>query len=1115
MTTVQFTPRDEDARQTILDSLDETLFVDASAGTGKTTSLVNRVVNLVASARTTLDRIAAITFTEAAAAELRDRIRQELEKAAEATSRGIEERERCRQGVGDLDQASIQTLHSFASALLHERPLEAGLPPGFETTDEIAASLKFDDAWEEWLDKALDKKSEVGSHLAIVLSLGLKLPQLKDIAIAFHKNYNDLVDVDFPNTTEGNKGVAELLVDGLENLADLCEDPDAGDKLYEYILDKLEEAPKVASLTQDPVLLGHRIGQVLPFRPGNSGAARNWPDHTSPKEVRDSLKDIEIGLRRRALLPVLGALRQFVLEYADQRRNEGRAEFHDLLVWSSELLRDNLEVRDHFRHKFTHLLIDESQDTDPLQAGIVVLLAEEELPGSNMSLRPDDWRDVSPKMGKLFVVGDPKQSIYRFRRADVSQLERLRERMGGRTVRLTQNFRSQRPVTDWVNHLFSQWMGSGEIGIQASYEEMSHRWESASLHSARPRVWALADEVSEVPMGAVRAQETEEIALLLRQAIAEPWQVLDREATEAEGSERYRGATFADICILMPTRTGLRQLELALENAEVPYRLENASLVFETQEIRDLMNCLRAIDDPADEVATVAALRSPAFGCSDVELLLHRQEGGSFNYIATRHGLDEGPVSAAMEALRHFHRERVWHPVGLLIDRFVRERQLMEAALGSPRTREQWRRYRFVIEQGRRFSEASEPARNSLRAFLEWMENQADENARITETPVPEDDEDAVRIMTVHAAKGLEFPVVILTGINSLGTNRRNAVLFDRSGGRVEVGTGSQNGRFETEGYAAQREREQNQDYAERVRLMYVAATRARDHLVISLRRQPKPQSGKGTLAHEISEFLEGAPVLWDSPELGAPDVPMRERGVDQASDVDHSLEAREQWANARETLLKKSGRPSFIAATALGHKGEEEKQETDADEPWRRGRAGTNVGRALHAVMQSTNLDTGEDVDVWARAFAVTEGIADREAEVARLARRALESQVVRRAVASGSYWREVPVAVPIGEGSLQGFIDLMFEEDEELVVVDYKTDSVQEDSDTNISTYRMQGAAYALALEKATGKPVKEVVFLFPNRQPAVEIKLADLATLIAQAEALAVETLSKEKE
>ena len=174
----------------------------------------------------------------------------------------------------------------------------------------------------------------------------------------------------------------------------------------------------------------------------------------------------------------------------------------------------------------------------------------------------------------------------------------------------------------------------------------------------------------------------------------------------------------------------------------------------------------------------MAALRSLAFGCSDVELLRHYESGGRFDYLRERADRRDGPVGEALGTLREFHEGRMWESPGRLIERFVRERGLMEAASGHPRMREQWRRYRFMAERAWQFAASGG---TSLRAFLRWVEDQVNERAQVTETPVPESDEEAVRVMTVHASKGLEFPVVVLTGINSGRRNRSERVLFDRS----------------------------------------------------------------------------------------------------------------------------------------------------------------------------------------------------------------------------------------------------------------------------------------------------------------------------------------------
>ena len=234
---------------------------------------------------------------------------------------------------------------------------------------------------------------------------------------------------------------------------------------------------------------------------------------------------------------------------------------------------------------------------------------------------------------------------------------------------------------------------------------------------------------------------------------------------------------------------------------------------------------------------------------------------------------------------------------------------------------------------------------------------------------------------------------------------------------------------------------------AEHVRLMYVAATRARDHLVVSLHRSSGGRGAKAAAA-AISEYLADGPELWGSVDLTCipqpPEADSEDGGQDSAAPAEHSVEARARWEGQRENLIGKMARPSFVAATALGSQEQEDKEERETPEPWRRGRAGTSVGRAVHAVLQSIDLATGDGIADRAWAQAVAEGVPGHEDEIARLARVAVESDIVKRAVASGCLWREVPVAVSTGGGSLHGFIDLLFEEDDGLVVVDYKTDSV-----------------------------------------------------------------------
>lgn len=997
------TPSDQHARDAIVERLDENMVVEAGAGTGKTTSLVDRVVALITTGRASMGGIAAITFTEAAAAELRSRIGETLERVGSNPNREQAERERCVRAVGDLDQSAIQTLHSFAGSLLRERPLEAGLPPGFNVRDPIEAEVAFERKWSEWLDATLDDP-EAQEALRPALEEGMTLRHIREIAVSFNTNYDLLADASFDSPLE---------------------------------------------------------------QPGEGG-------------------------REAALLQVLELLRRFALDYADERKAAGEVEFQDLLVLARNLLRDNIPARDHFRDRYSHILIDEVQDTDPLQAEIAMFLAEDVSGSVEAALRPNDWHRVRPAPGKIFIVGDPKQSIYRFRRADIQQVKRMQELVGGSNEKLTLNFRSQSPVIKWVNHVFRRWM------VESDGQPQYIPLDVEQSRGESPPVRYFGESIGG-NIGVVRRKEADAIASTIQTAIEEGWRVRSEDA-----DSETRPAKYQDVCVLMPRRTGLEEaLEYAFETAGIPYRLDSAGLIYESQEARDLLNCLSAIDDPTDQVSVVAALRSPALACSDADLLEFVEAGGQFDYL-TDDDSPAGFTSDALAVLRDFHERRRWTSPASLIEEFARERRLMELALDARQWRGRWMRYRFLIDRARAFASSGEA---SLRAYLTWTARQQEEQARARETAVPESDEDAVRVMTIHGAKGLEFPFLILAGLNSSPTHRPGTVLFDRERNRVEVKVGSGDSSFQTAGYAELAELDKKREEEEDVRLMYVAATRARDHLIVSLYRNSR---GKNSAAAQIENFMEGAGHQWEPF-----DPPALEGGSRAAlpteitTPEDDTPASRQQWMEERDTVYSARSRPFSAAATRLA---QEAKDEQDVvDEPWRRGRAGTSIGRAVHAVLQVVDLETGTGLEDIARAQAAAEGVPGRADDIARLVRRALDSPLVKRALDSGRWWRETPVAGPVGNGIVEGFIDLLFEEEGGFVIVDYKTDALRSDDEIEraMARYRLQGGGYALALNKATGADVKEVSFLFlePNREVTVD----DLSGAIRDAEEAALALFS----
>ena len=687
-------------------------------------------------------------------------------------------------------------------------------------------------------------------------------------------------------------------------------------------------------------------------------------------EAQDSRQVLLDEQRAAVLEALLVELRGFVLSYAEERQREGQLEFHDLLVLARDLLRHHPSVRRALRAQFSHLLIDEFQDTDPIQIELAVLLACGETESA-----PSDWREAEVEEGRLFFVGDPKQSIYRFRRADITLYRRVQEKFSDRTIYLTQNFRSCPSVIDWVNAVFGSLVGEGDPEGQAPYVALDC---SREADGESPTV-RLVGEPSDENVPVIRRREAQEIAAVIRQAKAERWSVTGQNK---QGAREVRPTRYADIAILLPTRTSLPALERALDEAGIPCRVESQDLLYNTQEVRDLLTILRSIDDPTDEVALVAALRTPAFACADDDLLRYSQAGGRWDYrqqppatLGTDH-----PVVSAMVALNEFHKQRWWRPLNEVVEAAIRERRLFELAFAHGRPRERWQRLRFVLDQSRAFAEAGGA---TLRQFVEWAELQAEEGMRVVETVVPEADDDAVRILTVHASKGLEFPIVILAGLNSTSRGGRPGprVLWG-SDGRPEVQLGSENARFQTPGFEQLTAVEQRLDEYEKVRLLYVAATRARDHLVVSLHHK----SGTQCAASTLGTLCEGIPTLWTKAEITSspPEPPSDVRSYE----YDDSPEQRAHWLEERETRIASLSRAPVYAATAISREltaSEDPNLKKDAPveeiPPWRRGRAGTSMGRAVHAVLQSIDLATGEGLAGAAAAQAAAEGISDRAA--------------------------------------------------------------------------------------------------------------------------------------
>jgi ATP-dependent helicase/nuclease subunit A len=779
------------------------------------------------------------------------------------------------------------------------------------------------------------------------------------------------------------------------------------------------------------------------------------------KELNDALA----ALRSRALAGVLPYVVDFVAQEAVQRGRDGALVFDDLILRTRDILRDDPEARLRLRMRYDAVLIDEFQDTDPLQADIARFFAGE----------PDE----RPRPGALFLVGDPKQSIYRFRRADMAiyaAVEQELRRTGSLPVQLSWNRRSQPGVIEWVNGIFSKLIGDGQIPeVQPEYRELAAA-RNAALNG--PAVAAFGG-AREQPARDIRHDEAGLVAAYCRQAVDAGWEVQEKATGEV------RTARFGDIAILVPARTVLPQLERALGEAGVPYRVEGGSLIYGTQELRDLINCLTAIDDPTDEVAVVAALRSPVYACSDVDLVDYKAQGGAFHYLRANLGYVEGRVADALTDLRGRHADRREKSLTRLVDDYVRDCQIADIGILDRGSRDAFRRGRFLVEQARDF-ERDEP--QSLRAFVEWLERRAREGIMDTEGAALDDDEDAVRILTIHAAKGLEFPIVFLCGLGA--GFRAPRFTFGHIDGEIAVRIGSRDRGYFTLGpYQQAVQHEMDHAHAEDDRLLYVAATRARDHLVVSLLHPSRANS-----SHAQRLIAGGAAVI--SEALPPVTIARGEANPLARLEVDPPQYPAEQLKPRREALVRAAKGRIFTSATALGRErpkrpGDEpqdEKHERDDEsEPWARGRAGTNRGRAVHAAVQSLPWDADDAaIEAVARAQAVAEAIPEQAEAVAALVKNALLSKAADRVREAKRAWREVPFGFQHEEFTIEGFIDLLIEDqDGELEIVDWKTDQISEtELPARIQEYTLQAGIYVMGLREATGRMPKQVTFVFVSR-------------------------------
>jgi len=875
--------------------------VTAGAGTGKTYLLVEKILHKVRKENVPVEKILALTFTEKAANEMRQRLR--------------------RQGpIADLEKAEIGTIHGFCTHLLRQYPIEAGVAPDFEVDEGSVFRKRFDEAWPRWLDEELGPSARRPRQWQEVLRK-VDLKSLRELA-------ERLCSFDVP--LERGDG-AKLLEKFVRELA-------ASNPKLAAALAKKADPPKTvrtpaAILARDL----HRIDEAL----------------TS---------------RAVALVDV------FARRFRDDYLRAGYVSFDGILHLVHELLlsRTFPDVLRAQRERFSCILVDEFQDTDPVQGRIIRLLSED--------------KDGTFVPGKLFLVGDPKQSIYSFRGADIVAYDRLIRDVldqGAEHAVLKTNFRSHGRIIDFVNDAFARLIvKNGEL--QPSYDPISPSAD-AEQEFQGPSIEAVVIENASAEQS--REMEAEEVT---------DWIWTRR------GEISYR-----KVAILLRSLVNVGPYLEALRARGIPYVVEGEKYYYGATEILDFINLLRAVENPHDRIAIAGVLRSPFGGAADQELYERRR---SLDYRLP----SAWPIFGF---LKRWNEEAGKIGVGQLIDRIFEESYALEVAQAGYHGEQATAN---LLKLRQKAADLETKGGCTLREFLDVVRVSIRDLEEEGESPLADETLDAVRVLSIHKSKGLEFPVVILPDLHR---QKRGVTIETLRYDRSENVLGVKLGDVMNAGAAALAHLDRERAREEWRRLLYVAITRAEDRLVLLGSAKSNAETFLGLLMPDFKTHVEERRLPYKRPPFRAPPAPGERKVPDWSAFVD-------RWHD-RE---KKAAPPErFTSPSKL----EEEAEVVDRvlyteEAPAVPSRA-SEIGVLCHSVLE--HLD-------FARP-AVPDGT---DPEAAEILKKFFKSAPFKELAKAEIVARELPFVLPRGGQIVQGVIDVVYRSGGKTWVADYKTDTLVE---------------------------------------------------------------------
>ncbi len=1097
--------------------LDKNFVIEASAGTGKTTSLVRRLIATVR-AGGDIRRIVAVTFTDRAASELKLRVRAELVRAARGEPAHSP---RFNEAVEHLEQASISTIHRFASDLLRRYALVLGLDPDVRVATQREVRGLREDAFravtgellqtgDPRIERAFARQDMTLARLrrasgALLDYRGFRgayaqrrLPdELEPMAVG--KRISAFVKAAGQRSPRDQIGLLVSRFEGFARRFDLG------------TLDPFElDASLVALAREQKTLKPPRSSQ----RPDADEVARDLLLALLPRYAEASSAELARELQS-ALDPVIDV-------YTQAKRDRGLVDFDDLLFFARDLLICDPRVRAAVREHYTHIFVDEFQDTDRIQAELLMIIASDAGPTDTAIHAP---LELPPKPGKLLIVGDPKQSIYRFRNADPATYDAVRAHVlahGGELLVLSTSWRSAPGILSFVNRVFSRAMVADAETHQPGYAALSpqrpvlgHQPGMVALPIPEPYGKARLSKA------AVTASLPNAVADFIAWLLSSPLRVQDRSTNELRPIEpRDVAILFRQVADFGESRT--TPFSLALSSRGLPHVVIGGHAGSERGEAHAIIVALRALENPRDQLLVYGTLKGLLFGIPDDILLSWQRRYGHLHPLRL-------PITAIPERLEivrdallllsELHRRRNERSAAETLQALLEATQA-EVAIALTATPAQG----FLQVQSL-FQRALEHDRTggiSFRAFARELAGpSAFEGASFDD--LDDDDVSGVKLLTVHRAKGLEFPVVILGDPETNRDREPERVMFaDR--GVAAIDLAGQKPWDLLDGAASERARAS----AESLRCAYVAATRARDLLVVPFVGDELAFPEMGWLTALTSGVLEApralvAPYGFTGEDVVLTRPPTNERGwvlkpglyhvagQEHALVVDpahikrvpagsdgisalsliaraHEGEAMPQQGTEMETHLALTERVRLVAAkplclvetaTARSHRQPEARAPVESltVSPRVRSVGGKRFGTLVHGVLAYVALDADKSVvEAFAQSLGgLCDATPEEIEEAAFVVQRVLTSEVFDRARKAVRVHRELPVTYVEADGTIiDGIIDLALELENSVAVYDFKTDDENKLTSEHRERYEAQVTLYANALARQFQKPI-----------------------------------------